>query len=154
MSSTKPVLDFLARKIPYSPSGGLNFVDVRDAAAAFISALDEGKHQEKYLLGAANMTFEQFFGRLERLSGVSAPVLKVPKKLAMAGSSFISSVYKNWGKPSPVMPNEVEQAEYFWYFDSAKAESELGFAPRDPQETLQDTITYLRENFLGEGVFR
>ena len=153
LSSTKPVLDFLAHKIPYSPSGGLNFVDARDAAAAFIAALEKGRHQEKYLLGAANMTFEQFFGRLERLSGVSAPMLKVPKKLAMAASSFISSVYKNWGKVSPVMPTEVEQAEYFWYFDSTKAEEELGFAPRDPQETLQDTITYLRQSFLGEGVF-
>ena len=105
------------------------------------------------MLGAENMTFEQFFGRLARLSGVSAPMLKVPKKFAMAGSSLISSFYKNWGKPSPVMPNEVEQAEYFWYFDSAKAIDELGFSPRDPQETLQDTITYLRRNFLGEGVF-
>ncbi|MBP6003541.1 MAG: NAD-dependent epimerase/dehydratase family protein [Pyrinomonadaceae bacterium] len=153
LSSTKPVLEFLGKKIPYSPSGGLNFVDARDAAAAFINAIEKGSHQEKYLLGAANMTFEQFFGRLERLSGVSAPRLKVPKKLAMAGSSFISSIYKNWGKTSPVMPNEVEQAEYFWYFDSTKAIDNLGFAPRDPQETLQDTITYLRETFLGQGVF-
>ncbi len=153
LSSTKPILDFLARKIPYSPSGGLNFVDARDAAAAFITALEKGRHQEKYLLGAVNMTFEQFFGRLERLSGVSAPKMKVPKLLAMAGSSFISSVYKNWGKASPIVPNEVEQAEYFWYFDSSKAEKELGFAPRDAQETLQDTIAYLRENILGGGVF-
>ena len=154
LSSTKPVLDVLGRKIPYSPSGGLNFVDARDAAAAFISALDRGKHQEKYLLGAENMTFEQFFGRLARLSGVSAPMLKVPKKLAMAGSSMISSLYKNWGKQSPVMPNEVEQAEYFWYFDSSKAKEELGFEPRDPQETLQDTITYLRDGLLGGGAFK
>lgn len=154
LSSTKPVLDFLARKIPYTPSGGLNFVDVRDAAAAFISALETGRHQEKYLLGAANMTFPQFFGRLERLSGVSAPMLKVPKKLAMAGSSMISSVFKNWGRTSPVMPNEVEQAEFFWYFDSSKAEEELNFKPRDPQETLQDTIAYLRGNILGGGIFK
>jgi len=153
LSSTKPVLDFLARKIPYCPSGGLSFVDVRDAATAFISALERGRHQEKYLLGAANMTFADFFGRLERLSGISAPMLKVPKRLAMAGSAFISSVYSNWGKASPVAPNEVEQAERFWYFDSSKAEEELAFAPRDPQETLQDTITYLRRAFLGEGVF-
>jgi len=153
LSSTKPVLDFLARKIPYSPRGGLNFVDARDAAAAFVSALEKGKHQEKYLLGAANMTFSQFFGRLERLSGVSAPLLKVPKKLAVEGSGFISSVFKNCGKASPVAPNEVEQAEYFWYFDSSKAIELLGFAPREPQETLQDTVKYLRENFLGYGVF-
>jgi dihydroflavonol-4-reductase len=154
LSSTKPVLDFLARKIPYTPSGGLSFVDARDAAAAFISALEKGRHQEKYLLGAANMTFEQFFGRLERLSGVSAPMLRVPKKLAVAGSNMISSVFKNWGKTSPVAPSEVEQAEYFWYFDSTKATEELGFAPRDPQETLHDTITYLRQNVLGGGVFK
>lgn len=154
LSSTKPVLDFLARKIPYSPGGGLSFVDVRDAAATFIAALEKGRHQEKYLLGAANMTFADFFGRLERLSGISAPMLRVPKKFAMAGSSLISSVYSNWGKASPVAPNEVEQAEHFWYFDSSKAEEELEFAPRDPQETLQDTITYLRRSFLGEGVFQ
>jgi dihydroflavonol-4-reductase len=153
LSSTKPVLDFLGRKIPYTPNGGLSFVDARDAAAAFINALDKGKHQEKYLLGAANMTFKEFFARLERLSGVSAPMLKVPKKLAMAGSSFIDSVFKNWGKASPIEPKEVEQAEYFWYLDSTKAEEELGFSPRDPQETLSATIKHLRENFLGEGVF-
>lgn len=153
LSSTKPVLDFLGRKIPFTPSGGLNFVDVRDAAAAFITAVEKGGHQEKYLLGAANMTFSEFFGRLERLSGVSAPMLKLPKQLAMTGSSVISSVFKNWGKASPIEPKEVEQAEHFWYFDSSKAREEIGFSPRDPQETLNDTIAYLRANFLGEGVF-
>ncbi len=153
LSSTKVVLDFLGRKIPYSPSGGLNFVDARDAAAAFIAALEKGGHQEKYLLGAENMTFPEFFGRLERLSGVAAPVIRMPKKLAMAGSTFIESVFSNWGKTSPVAAKEVEQAEYFWYFDSSKAQEELGFSPRDPQETLNDTISYLRRNFLGEGIF-
>lgn len=153
LSSTKPVLDFLGRKIPYCPSGGLNFVDARDAAVAFIAALEKGKHQEKYLLGAANMTFAQFFGRLERLSGVAAPAMKVPKKLAVVGSSLVESVFKNWGRTSPVQSNEVEQAEHFWYFDSSKAMEELGFTARDPQETLQDTINYIRKNFLGEGVF-
>ncbi len=154
LSSSKVVLDFLAGKIPYMPGGGLNFVDARDAAAAFINAAEFGRHQEKYLLGAANMTFREFFGRLERLSGVSAPMLKVPKKLAMAGSGFIDSIFKNLNRTSPIEPNEVEQAEYFWYFDSSKAIEELGFSPRDPQETLQDTIAYIRRNFLGGGVFK
>jgi dihydroflavonol-4-reductase len=153
LSSTKVVLDFLGRKIPYTPGGGLNFVDARDAATAFISALDRGRDGEKYLLGAENMTFQRFFGRLERLSGVSAPALRVPKSLAVTGSSLISSVFKNWGKASPVEVSEVEQAEYFWYFDSQKAVDELGFEPRDPQATLQETVSYIRQNFLGDGVF-
>ena len=154
LSSTKIVLDFLGKKIPYCPSGGLSIVDNRDAATAFIAAVENGRHQEKYLLGSANMTFADFFGRLARLSGVSAPMLKMPKKLAMAGSSMIESVFKNWGKTSPVASKEVEQAEHFWYFDSTKAEEELGFSPRDAQETLNDTIKDIRENILGEGVFK
>jgi dihydroflavonol-4-reductase len=131
----------------------LSFVDVRDAASVFISALEKGRHQEKYLLGSANMTFEDFFGRLERLSGVRAPMIKVPRKLAMAGSSLVESVFKHWGRSSPVVSKEVDQAEHFWYFDSSKARVELGFSARDPQESMQDTISYLRKNFLGEGVF-
>lgn len=153
LSSTKIVLDFLGRKIPYCPSGGLSVVDVRDAAAAFIAAVEKGQHREKYLLGSANMTFAEFFGRMERLSGVSAPILKVPKKFAVAGSSMIESLFTNWGKTSPVASKDVEQAEHFWYFESTKAVEELGFEPRDEQETLNDTIKYIRRNFLGEGVF-
>ena len=153
LSSTKVVLDFLARKIPYSPSGGLSIVDARDAATAFINALEKGEHQERYLLGSANLTFAEFFGRLERLSGVAAPMLKVPKKLAVGGSSLIESVFNNWGKVSPVASKEVEQAEHFWYFDSSKAKESLGFEPRDPQETLNDTIVYLKDNFLGGAIF-
>jgi dihydroflavonol-4-reductase len=154
LSSTKIVLDFLGRKIPYCPSGGLSIVDARDAATAFVNALEKGGHQEKYLLGAGNMTFAEFFGRLERLSGVSAPMLKMPKAFAVAGSSFIESVFKNWGKASPVASKEVEQAEHFWYLDASKAQDELGFSPRDPQETLNDTIKYMRTNLLGQGIFK
>ncbi len=153
LSSTKVVLDFLGRKIPYCPSGGLSIVDVRDSAAAFLNAADKGEHGEKYLLGSANMTFEEFFGRLERLSGVSAPMIRVPKRIAVAGAGFVDSVFRNWKKASPIEPGEVQQAEYFWYLDATKATEELGFEPRDPQETLNDTINYLRKNFLGADIF-
>jgi len=153
LSSTKIVLEFMAKKFPYTPSGGVNFVDARDAATAFLNALDKGRHQERYLLGAVNWTVSEFFGRLERLSGVSAPMFKVPKSVAVFGSNLISNIYKNFDKPAPFEASEVEMGEYFWYFDSSKAEEELGFTTRDPMETLQDTIRYLRENFLGEGIF-
>ena len=154
LSSTKIVLDFMAQKLPITPTGGVNFVDARDAAGAFLSALDKGSHGERYLLGAVNWTVTEFFGRLERLSGVRAPMFSVPKRVAIAGSNFISSLYKTFDKPAPFEASEVEMGEYFWYFDSSKAEEELGFTTRDPMETLQDTISYLKENFLGEGVFR
>jgi len=154
LSSTKPILDFMAKKLPITPTGGLNFVDARDAANAFLNALDKGRHQERYLLGTVNWTFDEFFKRLERLTGVYAPMLKVPKSVAVFGAGLIDSIYKNFNKAAPFEASEVEMSEYFWYFDSSKAVEELDFTTRDPQETLQDTIKYLRENFLGEGVFK
>ena len=153
LSSTKVILDFLSRKIPTTPSGGLSFVDVRDAASAFISAMEHGKHGEKYLLGSVNWTFSKFFGRLERISGVSAPMIKLPSKVAVVGSQLINSFYKNWNWASPLQPKEIEMAEYFWYLDSSKAEHELKFTPRDPADTLQDTVKYVRERFLGHSAF-
>jgi dihydroflavonol-4-reductase len=35
-------------------------------------------------------------------------------------------------------------AQFFWYLDSTKAQSQLGFRARDPNVTLHDTIDDLR----------
>lgn len=153
LSSTKIVLDLLGKKVPYCPSGGLNFVDARDAASAFIAALERGGDGDRFLLGSENLTFESFFGRIERLSGVAAPKMKVPKYLAVAGSGFIESFFQNWGRTSPVATDEVDQAEHFWYFSSERAKETIGFDPRDPQETLNDTVAYIKRNFLGSDIF-
>ncbi|HZH30894.1 MAG TPA: NAD-dependent epimerase/dehydratase family protein [Pyrinomonadaceae bacterium] len=153
LSSTKVVLDFLARKIAAVPGGGLSFVDARDAAAGMRAAMARGAHGERYLLGAANWTFDKFFGRLERLTKVAAPRFSLPSKFAVSGARALHTLYRQWKLAPPVEPAEIEMAEYFWYFDSTKAARELGFAPRDAAETLQDTVTYVRENFLGKGAF-
>lgn len=153
LSSTKVVLDFMARKIGAVPTGGLSFVDVRDAAKAFRAGMKKGRHGERYLLGAANWTFSKFFGRLERLTKISAPKLALPSRFAISGSKLVDSFFKQWNMTSPVEPGAIEMAQYFWYLNCAKASRELGFRPRDPGETLHDTVTYVRENFLGADVF-
>jgi dihydroflavonol-4-reductase len=153
LSSTKLVLDFMARKISAVPTGGLSFVDARDAAKAFRVAMKKGRHGERYLMGTVNWTFDRFFGRLERLTRVSAPKIALPAKLMVAGSQLIDLFFKQWDFASPVEPCEIEMAQYFWYLNCGKAARELGFRPRDPGETLHDTVLYLRENFLGNSAF-
>jgi len=153
LSSTKVVLDFLARKISAVPAGGLSFVDARDAAAAFRAAMKKGRHGERYLLGAANWRFERFFGRLERLTKVSAPKFALPAKFMVAGAQIVDSFFRQWNFASPVEPGAIEMAQYFWYLNCARASRELAFRPRDPGETLHDTVNYLRENFLGSDAF-
>lgn len=153
LSSTKVVLDFMARKINALPSGGLSFVDVRDGARAFRTAMKKGRHGERYLLGAANWTFDKFFGRLERLTKIGRPKLALPSRFAVSGAKLVDSFFKQWNMSSPVEPGAIEMAQFFWYLNCAKASRELNFKPRDPGETLHETVAYVRENFLGGDVF-
>src|SRR6266853_165097 len=94
LSSTKVVLDFMARKISAVPNGGLNFVDVRDTARAFQTAMRKGRHGERYLLGAVNWTFVKLFDRLERLTKVPSPRLALPSKFAITGAHMIDSLFR------------------------------------------------------------
>lgn len=153
LSSTRVILDFISRKIASTPKGGLSFVDVRDAAQTFIQAMERGRNGERYLLGSANWTFAEFFGRLERISKVAAPRISLPSKLTLGGARALNALYKHWKLSSPVEPTEIEMADYFWYLDSTKARDDLGFSPRDPSATLHDSIAYVRDNFLGGSAF-
>jgi dihydroflavonol-4-reductase len=144
LSSTDVVWKFLKRRVPAMPGGGVSFVDVRDAAQAFAAALDRGRPGERYLLGGANMTFRDFFGRLERISGVAAPRVSLPSRVNVAGVKLLEKLASWRGTEAPIDAASVEMGERWWYCDSRKAEGELGFRPRDPQETLGDTVRWLR----------
>ena len=144
LSSTGDVRRFLRRDIPVVPDGGINFVDARDAAAATATALERGRPGERYLLGGPNWTMKDFFGRLSRVAKVAPPRLRLPAKLNRWGASLIEEVYRRRGKEPPVDRISVEMSEHYWWFDSTKAETELGFEARDPLLTLHDTVTYLR----------
>jgi dihydroflavonol-4-reductase len=145
-SSTEDVRLFLERAIPAVPSGGLSFVDARDAAAALRLAMDRGRPGERYLVGACNLTVRDFFARLERVSGVRTPWVPMPRsrELARAGAAWIDRTASRVGFRTSVDPVSVEMGQCFWYLDSTKAERELGWTARDPSATLLDTVEDLR----------
>jgi dihydroflavonol-4-reductase len=146
LSSTGDVLRFLRRQIPSVPSGGINFVDVRDVAAAAATAIERGRAGERYLLGGPNWTLEEFFGRLSRVAKVRGPWMKLPSALQRWGASAVEELYRWRGKEPPVDRISVEMSEHYWWFDSGKAARELGFEARDPGLTLADTVAYLRQD--------
>jgi dihydroflavonol-4-reductase len=147
-SSTGDVLRFLTRQIPVVPTGGLNFVDVRDAADALVLAMARGSSGERYLIGGPNWTFQEFFGRLERLSKVPGPKLHVPRRAQSFGARLLEGLSRVQGRKPTLDAISVEMAQHFWYVDSAKAKRVLGWDSRDPTETLIDTIRYLRRRFV------
>ncbi len=149
-SSTGDIVSFLERRIPFVPAGGMSFVDARDAAQAMRIAFERGRAGERYLVSAQNLTIQAFFARLERISGVPAPRLRTPRSmsLARAGATLLEKVSRHVPIDASVDRISAEMAQVYWYIDAEKAKRELGWAPRDPSETLTETV----EDLYGRGV--
>jgi dihydroflavonol-4-reductase len=154
LSSTRPILQFLAKEILLMPAGGLNVVDARDVAALLPVAMTRGRAGARYLLGAQNWTFAEFFGRLERLTKIAGPKVKISGDFPFIASRVQASLWKTMGRKVAVDPESVEMAQYYWYLDAGKAARELGFVPRDPADTLRDTVDYIRAHLLGNAAFK
>ncbi|MFW5967005.1 MAG: NAD-dependent epimerase/dehydratase family protein, partial [Persicimonas sp.] len=145
-SSTGDVVRYLKRQIPAAMPGGISFVDARDAAEAFIDAMDKAPAGESYLLGACNFPLVEFFERLEEISGVPRPKLPVPGKAAAIGTRLLERTLGAIGRESPLDSISVEMARYYWYIDSTKAKRQLDWQPRSPEETLRDTVRWIQKN--------
>jgi dihydroflavonol-4-reductase len=139
LSSTWTVMKFLNGEILALPGGGISFVDVRDAAEAFVQALHRGELYGRHLMGV-NLSMADFFARLERLSGVRAPKLTLGSKLNVLGAHVLKKLANARGTEPALDPASADIAEHWFWLDASKAERELGFHARDAQETLFDTV--------------
>jgi dihydroflavonol-4-reductase len=145
-SSTSDVVDLLERRIPFVPAGGISIVDARDAAEAMILALEKGKAGARYLVHSQNLTLRAFAERIARVSGVEAPSFGLPRSplLARLGAEAADRLKVKLPAIPALDPVTAEMAQYYWYVDSTRARTELGFSPRDPMDTIADTVDDLK----------
>ena len=143
-SSTGDLVHLFEGQILTYPTGGMSFVDARDAAAATLAALDRGRTGECYLLGGANWTFKRIIQETCRIGGIKPPMLTSPTPLARLSAPLLRAVLPAVGRKFTLDDETIQMSGHFWYCDSAKAARELGFQPRDPLETLRDTVADLR----------
>jgi nucleoside-diphosphate-sugar epimerase len=135
--STSNVLRFLRGGLPFLVRGGMHFADVRDGARAVLAALERPGARPVYHLPGTECGIEAFFGMLAEVSGVPAPRFVLPFRPARWIASATSRLHV---LPDPVV---VEMASHYWGASSLFA-AELGYKSREPEETLRDTVTWLR----------
>lgn len=143
-SSTNDVRLFLKGQIKAVPSGGLNLIDARDAAAGMASAMRSGAVGERYLLGGENLTFKEWIAQTAHVAGVSGPRLQPAESVARFGAATLRRIYPLVGKTFEMDDASIRMSSLFWYCDTAKARRELGLQTRPTEATLRDTIAYLR----------
>lgn len=144
-SSTRDVALFLRGQILANPPGGLNFVDVRDAAAGAVAAMRSGRPGERYLLGGVNWTFHELIEKVAGISGRKAPSMQTSLNLSLAAARVLRPMWRLAGKSFDLDDDSIRMSAHFWYCDSGKARAELGFQTRDPLATLNATVRDVRQ---------
>ena len=146
-ASTQVVRLFLDDGMSVVPQGGPCVVDVRDVAAAVVSALTRGRPGQRYLLGGANLSWSHLFGALARITGRPGPALTLPSGLVRGLSTAFADRLRDDGGLSrlPMSPEELELASHYWYADWRRAQADLDFHPRDVTRTLEDTALDILE---------
>jgi dihydroflavonol-4-reductase len=134
------------RHFPVS-AGGINVVDVEDAALGHVLAMERGRIGERYLLGGDNVTLSQLFETLCDLTGLAEP--STPKSrglLQFAGSLFELNARLRGGDPRITARLARDYADSFSWFTSQKAETELGYSHRPVREALARSVRWFLAN--------
>ena len=146
LTPTMEVLDsILKNKIPIDPCFGFNLVDVRDVAAAMITAADKGKPGERYILAQPDpISSTEVF----QLAHSLYPFVKIPKKAGygmLIGIAVLSELISKINGKKPLMFRSQVRHMYKadFRFDISKSASELGFNPRPTGKALKEVFNYL-----------
>ncbi len=146
------IVDFLRRRMPAYIDTGLNLVAAEDCARGHILACEQGRIGEKYILGGENLTLEEMFARLSRLSGVPAPRVRLPLTVAFGFALVAEAVSRTLThRPPRASLTEVRMARKKMFFDSSKASMELGYRPGPIDDALRRAIEFFRTHgYVGD----
>lgn len=139
-------------KLRISIAGTFNSVDVRDLAKGVISCSEKGKKGETYIMAGDTYTFTQLIDTISKEMKMKGNLITIPlwivRPFANLGLIF-SNITK---KPAWFSKFTIYNLSRNNVFSSEKAKKELGFKSRSLDETLIDTISWLKEiGEVGEG---
>ena len=122
------------------PELGFTLVHVEDVAAGVLLALDKGELGESYVLGGEITRMGELIDKVAALEGRKAPRLTLPAPLAKLSAPLGPVVGPMMGFP-PNLSEAIRAAHNVTYWAKHdKAKSKLGYAPRDLDTGLRDTL--------------
>jgi dihydroflavonol-4-reductase len=142
--SVHQVAQFLNQGAPLYFDGGFGVVDVEDVARGELLAMEKGRPGERYIVSGENVTVKGLFDLMAELTGLKAPTLRAPLPVlrVLAGALELAGRLTR-SRPMLDRSQVDEFAGKYAYFDSRKAERELGYTYRSARETVSRTIAWL-----------
>jgi dihydroflavonol-4-reductase len=132
-------------KMPFYTNGGVNVVGVEDVVEGILLAVKHGKSGERYILAGENMTIKCLFEEIAAAAGVNPPKRLMPNWL-LHSIGFVGDCLFPLGVDIGVSGVNAHTATLYHWFDSAKAQRELGFKPSPAKNAIQKSVTWMKEN--------
>lgn len=129
-------------RVPVYFDATFGAIDVRDAAAAHLTAVDSGRVGERYILSAHNMILKDGLELIARSSGRKPPTLHIGRGALNA----IIAIGKYLPGASSGMIGHLRTMRYWQPLNNAKAVAELGLSGRPIETTLNDALTWFKAN--------
>ncbi len=133
-------------KMPAYVDTGLNVVHVDDVAMGHWLAFERGKIGERYILGGTNLALGEILEIVAACANHPAPKVKLPR-LPLFPFAWAAEAMAYVTRKEPMLTADgLRMAKKKMYFMSAKAERELGYAPRPARQAIEDAIVWFRAN--------
>lgn len=145
---TQLILQYCQGKMPVGLKSGFDFVDVRDVARGIVQATERGARGEGYILGNRQVSVPEMFALLQRETGNKRTRFFAPMWLAKAGLPLASLYYKLKHQRPLFCSYSLHTLGCNSCYSHAKAERELGYKARPFEETIHDTIAWLKTQGL------
>lgn len=124
--------------------GGYNFVDVRDVAKGMVAAAEKGRGGECYFLCGDRLTVDEFIKTLAKINNKKPPKIAMGKNLLLKLTPAIGAVFKICKLPPVLTPFSINKICENCNFSYEKAAKELGYAPMSAEDSLRDTVNWLK----------
>lgn len=142
---TQMALDYAAGRLWACVNGGYDFVDVRDVADGMLSCIEKGKSGECYILSNRYITVREILSIMREVTGGRRVRIVFPFWFVRMIAP-LAELYCKLRKQKPLFTSySMYTLQSNSMFSNKKARQELGFAPRPIEQTLSDTVAWLKE---------
>jgi dihydroflavonol-4-reductase len=137
----KMIRDAAAGRMPAFVDSGLNIVHVDDVAEGHVLALERGRIGEKYILGGEDFSLREVFAMAARAGGRRPPRIELPIA-PLIPVAMVCEALARFGIEPIVTREMLAMARKKMFFSSAKARRELGYAPRNAKQAIDDAVEW------------
>jgi len=123
-------------------AGGLNAVHIDDVVAGHLAAVERGRSGERYILGGENLTLSALLRITAQVVGRRPPRFPIPLRAVPLLRRLLQPAPARLRLP--IEPSLLWLAGYFFFYDTRKAQVELGLPPAKPyRQAAQETYAWL-----------